>query len=171
MTAHHRVSRNAHPFRFDAQATSRARPSTAWTRCDHWAVAIPPTDLAVADIARARAFYGDVLGLRNARAATDSCHLRSGRSLLFVCRSDYAGSNEATAMSWLVGERVDGIARALKEGSRSRITPMHDMRLDGDVHVGHGMRVASFKDPDGEHPQPRRADDAATWPSQAAIDA
>ena len=103
------------------------------------------TNLAVSDIARARSFYGDVLGLEEvAREGEQLLTYRSGSSLLF------AGSNRATAASWLVGERVDEIATALKaKGVVFEHYDMPDLRLEGDVHVGHGMRVAWFKDPDG----------------------
>jgi catechol 2,3-dioxygenase-like lactoylglutathione lyase family enzyme len=109
------------------------------------------TNLAVRDIARARSFYGDVLGLEEAgREGEQLLTYRSGSSLLFVYQSEFAGSNQATAASWLVGERVDEIAMALKaKGVIFEHYDMPDLRLEGDVHVGHGMRVAWFKDPDG----------------------
>jgi len=60
------------------------------------------------------------------------------------------GSNQATAATWLVGDGVDQIATALKaKGVVFEHYAMPDLRLEGDVHVGHGMRVAWFKDPDG----------------------
>jgi len=109
------------------------------------------TNLAVHDISRARSFYGDVLGLDEVgREGEHLLTYRSGSSLLFVYQSEFAGSNRATAASWLVGDRVDEIVGALKaEGVVFEHYDMPDLRLEGDVHVGHGMRVAWFKDPDG----------------------
>src|SRR4249919_4408384 len=108
-------------------------------------------NLAVKDVARARDFYGGVLGLsETGRQGEQLVSYRSGSSLLFVYKSDYAGTNKATAMSWLVGGDVDTIAHALKaKGVSFEHYDMPDMQLEGDVHVGHGMRVAWFKDPDG----------------------
>ena len=108
-------------------------------------------NLAVRDIARARDFYGGVLGLtETGREGDQLVSYRSGSTLLFVYRSDYAGTNRATAMSWLVGGDVDAIARALKaKGVGFEHYDMPGMQLEGDVHVGHDMRVAWFKDPDG----------------------
>src|SRR6476619_3592495 len=72
-------------------------------------------NLAVRDIERARAFYGGVLGLSETGSQGEQLvSYRSGSSLLFVYKSDYAGTNKATAMSWLVGGDVDTIAHALK---------------------------------------------------------
>ena len=69
---------------------------------------------------------------------------------LNVYRSQYAGTNQATAVTWAVGDQVDAIARALKEnGVAFELYDMPGITIDGDVHVGHGMRVAWFKDPDG----------------------
>ena len=108
-------------------------------------------NLAVTDVARARDFYGGVLGLsETGRQGEQLVSYRSGSSLLFVYKSEYAGTNKATAMSWLVGGDVDAIARTLKaKGVAFEHYDMPGMQLEGDVHVGHGMRVAWFKDPDG----------------------
>jgi len=108
-------------------------------------------NLAVKDVARARDFYGGVLGLsETGRQGEQLVSYRSGSSLLFVYKSEYAGTNKATAMSWLVGGDVDAIARTLKaKGVAFEHYDMPGMQLEGDVHVGHGMRVAWFKDPDG----------------------
>jgi len=108
-------------------------------------------NLAAKDVARARDFYGGVLGLsETGRQGEQLVSYRSGSSLLFVYKSEYAGTNKATAMSWLVGGDVDAIARTLKaKGVAFEHYDMPGMQLEGDVHVGHGMRVAWFKDPDG----------------------
>jgi hypothetical protein len=50
----------------------------------------------------------------------------------------------------VVGEEVDAVARALKaKGVAFEHYDMPDMKREGDVHVGGGIRVAWFKDPDG----------------------
>src|SRR4249919_1116374 len=72
-------------------------------------------NIAVRDIARASDFYGGLLGLtETGRQGEELVSYRSGSSLLFVYKSEYAGTNKATAMSWLVGGDVDAIARTLK---------------------------------------------------------
>ena len=108
-------------------------------------------NVAVRDIEIARRFYQDTLGLTPVDAQGEEVIVfRSGDTLVNVYRSQYAGSNQATAVTWAVGDRVDAIARALKEkGVTFEHYDMPGITLDGDVHVGHGMRVAWFKDPDG----------------------
>ena len=110
------------------------------------------TNLPVHDINRAQRFYGETLGLTQIGSEGD--HLvvyRSGESRLFVYRSDFAGTNQATAATWVVGDRLDDVVRALRENGVAfeHYDNMPETRREGDIHVGRGMRVAWFKDPDG----------------------
>ena len=109
-------------------------------------------NLPVRDIGRARRFYGETLGLAQVDSEGDNVIVyRSGDSRLLVYRSDFAGTNQATAATWIVGDRLDDVVRALREKGVAfeHYDNMPDTRRDGDVHVGRGMRVAWFKDPDG----------------------
>lgn len=108
-------------------------------------------NVAVRDIEVARGFYQDTLGLTPVDAqGKEVMVFRSGDTLVNVYRSQYAGTNQATAVTWAVGGRVDEIVRQLKEkGVAFEHYDMPGITLEGDVHVGHGMRVAWFKDPDG----------------------
>jgi catechol 2,3-dioxygenase-like lactoylglutathione lyase family enzyme len=108
-------------------------------------------NLAVRDLATARRFYEGTLGLTPVDALDREVIVsRSGDTLVNVYRSQYAGSNQATAMTWAVGDHVDAIACALKEkGVVFERYHMPGITHERDVHVGHGMRVAWFKDPDG----------------------
>jgi catechol 2,3-dioxygenase-like lactoylglutathione lyase family enzyme len=109
------------------------------------------TNLAVKDIDAARKFYEDTLGLE--KIATEGEELlvfKSGGSKIFVYRSEFAGTNKATAMTWVVGGDVDGIVKDLKaRGIGFEHYDMPGLTLEGDVHVGDDMKVAWFKDPDG----------------------
>ena len=108
-------------------------------------------NLAVKNLAAARKFYEGTLGLKQVGAEGD--HLiayRSGKSTLLVYQSQYAGSNKATAVTWNVGDAVEEIARLLKaKGVKFEHYDFPDMTLKGDVHVSGDMKVAWFKDPDG----------------------
>jgi catechol 2,3-dioxygenase-like lactoylglutathione lyase family enzyme len=107
--------------------------------------------VAVKDLAAARRFYVDKLGL----APTDGGEpgvmaLRSGGATLLVYESQYAGTNKATAATWTVGREIDGIVQALKaQGVPFEHYEMPGTTLQGDVHVAGDMKVAWFKDPDG----------------------
>ncbi len=107
--------------------------------------------VAVRDLKRAAAFYEGTLGLKvKAREGDEVISYATGSTVLNVYRSEFAGTNKATAVCWAVGNRVDEIVRALKaKGVTFEHYDMPGMRLEGDVHVGHGMRVAWFKDGDG----------------------
>ena len=108
-------------------------------------------NVAVRDIEIARRFYQDILGLTPVdNKGEEVIVFRSGDTRLNVYRSQYAGTNQATAVTWAVGDQIDAIARALKEkGVAFEHYEMPGITIDGNVHVGHGMRVAWFKDPDG----------------------
>jgi len=107
--------------------------------------------VAVRNLDAARKFYEGTLGLKVVGTEGDEViAFRSGASTLFVYRSQYAGTNRATAVTWVVGDEVDAIARALKaKGVAFEHYDMPDMKREGDVHAGGDIRVAWFKDPDG----------------------
>jgi catechol 2,3-dioxygenase-like lactoylglutathione lyase family enzyme len=109
--------------------------------------------IAVKDLQAARRFYGDMLGLRE-RAGSDNPEVityESGNSKILVYRSQYAGTNKATVVTWAVGEDLQSIVETLK--AKAVAFEHYDLpRLSrhGDVHVaGDGLSVAWFKDPDG----------------------
>ena len=107
--------------------------------------------IAVRDIARAKKFYGETLGLREVPSGEkEVLGFASGGSRLMVYRSEFAGTNRATAAMWVVGDEVDEIVRTLKgRGVAFERYDMPDTTLEGDVHVSGGRRVAWFKDPEG----------------------
>ena len=107
-------------------------------------------NLAVKDLDRARTFYIDTLGLEEVDQEGDELIvLKSGDSAVSVYRSDYAGTNKATAVTWAVDD-IDAEVSALKQkGIMFEHYDMPGLALEGDVHVGDGMKIAWFKDPDG----------------------
>jgi catechol 2,3-dioxygenase-like lactoylglutathione lyase family enzyme len=108
-------------------------------------------NLAVKDLDSARRFYEGLLGFSQvAEEGGELIVYKSGKTVFNVYRSDYAGTNQATAMTWAVGDRVGEIAEALAaKGIRFEHYDMPGMRREGDVHVAGDMKVAWFKDPDG----------------------
>ena len=108
-------------------------------------------NIAVKDLAAARKFYEDTLGLTQVDAEGDEVIvMKSGDTLINVYRSQFAGTNKATAVTWAVGDEIAQIVKALKDkGVAFEHYEMPGTTLEGDVHVGHGMKVAWFKDPDG----------------------
>lgn len=109
------------------------------------------TMIAVKDLAAAGRFYEDVLGLEKLDSPEEQVLIfRSGSSRLNVYQSQYAGTNKATTVMWNVGSEIEAIAAKLKaKGVKFEHYDMPGLTLEGDVHVGGHMKVAWFKDVDG----------------------
>ena len=107
--------------------------------------------IAVRDLAKARAFYEGKLDLKVADTeGSEVVAYASGKSKVLVYVSQYAGTNKATAATWNVGEDVEKIVQALKaKGVSFEHYDMPGVTRKGDVHVTGDVRVAWFKDPDG----------------------
>jgi catechol 2,3-dioxygenase-like lactoylglutathione lyase family enzyme len=107
--------------------------------------------LAVKDLDAARRFYEGTIGLK--RTGDDDPEYsayRSGSSSILVYRSRYAGTNQATSVTWMVGDEVEAIVRALKaKGVAFERYDLPDTTREGDVHVTGDQKAAWFKDPDG----------------------
>jgi catechol 2,3-dioxygenase-like lactoylglutathione lyase family enzyme len=108
-------------------------------------------NLAVKNMDAARKFYEGTLGLRPIDSmGDDMVAYRSGATSVNVYRSDFAGTNQATAVTWAVGDDIERVVRELKaKGVAFEHYDLPDMQRDGDLHIGDGMKVAWFKDPDG----------------------
>ena len=112
--------------------------------------------LAVADLERARGFYENTLGLKQAPGMTEGADAgavayQAGNSAVLVYQSEYAGTNQATAASWGVGDDFDTIVEDLKNKGVTfeHYDDLPDTTRDGDVHMFGGMKSVWFKDPDG----------------------
>lgn len=108
-------------------------------------------NLAVKDLARAKAFYGGTLGLKQVDdMGGELIVYKSGDTLINVYHSQFAGTNKATALTFTVGDQIGDVVKSLKsKGVAFEHYEMPGLTLEGDVHVGDGMKVAWFKDPDG----------------------
>ena len=107
--------------------------------------------LAVKDLDVAGKFYRETLGLEQVAAQDgEVITLRSGKTTINVYRSEYAGTNRATALSWTVDRDLDTVVRDLKaKGVVFEHYDMPNARHRGDVHVFGDFETAWFKDPDG----------------------
>ena len=108
--------------------------------------------IAVKGMAAARKFYEGTLGLRPVETREEGVlSLKSGNSTLLVYESRYAGTNKATAATWVVGD-VEAEVQALK-GKGVVFEHYDDLpeatRKDDVHHTGGRMKAAWFKDPDG----------------------
>jgi catechol 2,3-dioxygenase-like lactoylglutathione lyase family enzyme len=106
--------------------------------------------VAVSDLARARQFYGETLGLEAASDDAEMLTYRTGDTQLIVYPSEFAGTNKANAVVWDGGEAFDAIADQLRErGVAFEEYPELGMEIAGGVHRAEGFKGVWFKDPDG----------------------
>ena len=107
--------------------------------------------IAVKDIDAAKKFYEDILGLTITSGDDPGGILyKSGDSHLFVYKSAYAGTNQATAASWGVGEDIDSLTKELEaKGVRFETYDMSGVTREGVIHLMGELKSAWFKDPDG----------------------
>ena len=106
--------------------------------------------LAVQDLGTAARFYEEKLGLTRAGAEDGEVLMfESGDTRINVYRSNFAGTNQTTAVTWAVDD-VGDVVRALKaKGVLFEHYDLPHTHREGDVHVSGHIRVAWFKDPDG----------------------
>lgn len=107
-------------------------------------------NLAVKKIDVAKKFYEGTLGLKQVDSEGDELIVfKSGNTVINVYQSKEAGTNKATAVTWAVDD-VEGEVNALKaKGVKFEHYDMPGMTRQGDIHMGGDMKVAWFKDPDG----------------------
>lgn len=106
--------------------------------------------LAVTDIDRAKRFYEGKLGLTLSRGPQPGLLIyKVAGSSLIVYSSEFAGTNKATAATWM----VDDVAAAVKALKGKGVVFEHydfpGVTLHGDVHEMGDSKAAWFKDPDG----------------------
>jgi catechol 2,3-dioxygenase-like lactoylglutathione lyase family enzyme len=108
-------------------------------------------NVAVKNLDVAKKFYEGTLGLKQVHVEGGELVVyKSGNTTLNVYTSRYAGTNKATAVTWTVGDKIEETVRALKaKGVTFEHYDMPGMKVEGDIHIGGDMKVAWFKDPDG----------------------
>ena len=102
-------------------------------------------NIAVKDLTVAKKFYEGTLGLNQVDAEGDEVIvMKTGDTLINVYRSQFAGTNKATAVTWAVGDQIDRIVEALKDkGVSFEHYDMPDTKLEGDLKDSiRSMRVA-----------------------------
>jgi catechol 2,3-dioxygenase-like lactoylglutathione lyase family enzyme len=106
--------------------------------------------VAVKDLKAAKKFYGDTLGLKPTPVPEpEVLNYKSGNSTVLVYKSQFAGSNKATSVTWIVDD-VEGTVRDLKaKGVAFEHYDFPGMTRKGDVHIAGKSKAAWFKDPDG----------------------
>jgi predicted enzyme related to lactoylglutathione lyase len=106
--------------------------------------------VAVKDLKAAKKFYGDTLGLKPTPVPEpEVLNYKSGNSTVLVYKSQFAGSNKATSVTWIVDD-VEGTVKDLKaKGVSFEHYDFPGMTRKGDIHIAGKSKAAWIKDPDG----------------------
>jgi len=107
--------------------------------------------IGVKDLTLAKQFYQNKLGLSPVGEGDENVQLyKSGKSIIEIYKSDFAGTNKATALTWSVGDELEKDVDTLrKKGVEFEHYQLPEAKLEGDIHVMKDMKAAWFKDPDG----------------------
>ena len=114
--------------------------------------------IAVRDLDRARKFYEDTLGLETRDEwGGEGVTLKSGDTTINVYRSEFAGTNKATALTFDVDD-IDSEVRDLKEnGIFFEHYDMPGLERQGDLYVARRHEDCLVQGPRRQHPQPHRS--------------
>jgi len=106
--------------------------------------------IAVSDLDRARKFYEDALGLETKEEWGEGVTLESGDTLINLYKSEFAGTNKATALNFDVDDIEKEVGELKEKGIFFEQYDLPGLEPQGDLYVGpDGFKTAWFKDPDG----------------------
>jgi len=110
--------------------------------------------VAVSDIDRARRFYRDTLGLELIQDGGEDMDgvlgFRTGSTFLGVYRSEFAGTNQANAVTWdMQGDLEETVASLRSKGVTFEQYDIPRMTWRDGIHEAGDTKLVWFKDPDG----------------------
>ena len=113
--------------------------------------------IAVKDIDRARKFYADTLGLKAKESmGGEMLEVKSGETTFEVYRSEFAGTNKATALNFEVDD-IDQKVRALKDkGVKFEHYDVEGLQPEGRHLRRRGDENRLVQGPRRQYPQPVR---------------
>ena len=105
--------------------------------------------IAVKDLDRARKFYEDTLGLKTKDEWGEGVTLKSGDTRINLYRSEFAGTNKATSLTFQVDDAEKEVEDLKDKGIFFERYDLPGLEQRGDLYVAEGFKTAWFKDPDG----------------------
>ena len=106
--------------------------------------------IPVKSVDDARKFYSDVLRLAPGESdESEVLTYKSGSSKILVYRSQFAGTNKATAVTFPVDDVAAEVSALKERGVQFEHYDFPGMTRKGDVHDAGRGKAAWFKDPDG----------------------
>ena len=113
-----------------------------------WVMAIVPTT----DLTRAKAFYGETLGLVDTNAPTPGpqvIYRCGGNTLLEVYERPTAGEAQHTLASWEVSDLRAAVDQLRNRGVRFEEYNLPEVKTEDGISATGDLREAWFRDPDG----------------------
>ena len=106
--------------------------------------------IAVTDLDRAKEFYGGTLGLATKEERSDGVVYESGGTWMLVYPSQFAGTNQATCMTFEVRDIESTVTELVGRGVTFEQYDFPGLKTDArGIAEIQGERGAWFKDPDG----------------------
>ena len=105
--------------------------------------------IAVKDLDRARKFYEETLGLETDAQWGEGVTMKSGDTVFNVYKSEFAGTNKATALNFDVDDIEKEVSELKSKGVFFEHYDLPGLEQRGDLYVAEGMKTAGFTDPDG----------------------
>jgi catechol 2,3-dioxygenase-like lactoylglutathione lyase family enzyme len=111
----------------------------------------PAATLATANRARARTFYEDTLGLKLEREDMSGVHYAAGAGRVFVYESQYAGTIQATGLTFEVplGDFDTEVEQLRAKGVAFQTFDLEGVEWNDGVASMSEIRAVWFADPDG----------------------
>jgi catechol 2,3-dioxygenase-like lactoylglutathione lyase family enzyme len=105
--------------------------------------------LPVADLDRAKGFYGGTLGLSSVMEDGGGVLYKAGSAHVFVYPSEYAGSNGATAATFVVADTEAAVEELRGKGVTFEEYDQPGLKTENGVAEIGGVKGAWFKDTEG----------------------
>jgi catechol 2,3-dioxygenase-like lactoylglutathione lyase family enzyme len=107
--------------------------------------------IPASDMARAKAYYQDTLGLSVLREMADGgIFFKSGNAEFLVYPSPAAGSNQATAAGWHVQDLETAVGELKTKGVKFEDYDFDELKTEnGIATMADGQKAAWFKDTEG----------------------
>ena len=111
--------------------------------------------IAVKDLDRAQKFYEDKLGLETKDEwGGEGLTMKSGDTLINVYKSEFAGTNKATALTFEVDDAEKEVRDLKEKGIFFEHYDMPGLTQQGDLHVAERLQDRLVQGPRRQHPEP-----------------
>jgi extradiol dioxygenase family protein len=105
--------------------------------------------LPAKDLAESKFFYQNTLGLGKPQEKDGGLMFNSGKTNIYIHQTPSAGTNQSTALSWVVKDVASTAEKLKQSGAKFEQYDIPGFKLEGDIHVSGEHKSAWFLDPAG----------------------